>query len=85
MAPTLVADAEALAWRRPARARHAGRGCWRTPRSSSVEGAFDFITDAAAATAAALPSARLEVMPGEGHQWRPADLADAIASAVLPR
>lgn len=83
MAPTLEADAEALAWTQSA------------PRSdlwAAVDvpvlvllGAdtFPFMADAADALVRCLPRAELGRIPGSGHRWQPAALADRLA-ADLP-
>lgn len=85
MAPTLIADLEALAWaERAPRSQH-----WPTlPGHATVlvgAGAFDFLREAAGATAAALPGATLRTFAGEGHTWAPGDLADEIAAALRVR
>lgn len=82
MAPTLLADAEALAWAE--QAPRAGR--WAgVPAGATVlvgAGAFDFLRAAAEEVAAALPAGRLRAFAGDGHSWAPADLADQIAAAL---
>lgn len=84
MAPTLVADLEALAW-----AEQAPRESrWPSvPGRATVlvgDGAFDFLRDAAKSTAASLPGAQLRVFAGKDHAWSPGDLADQIATALRP-
>jgi len=82
MAPSLLADVEALVWAEtsPRRARWTGVAEGSTVLVGS--GAFDFIAEAAAATAASLPSTGVSVLPGVMHRWEPRDLADAIAAAL---
>ena len=84
MAPTLAADLEALAWAE--KSPRADR--WPSlPGRTTVlvgQGAFAFLRSAAEATAAALPGARLQTFQGDGHSWRPSDLADQIASVITP-
>ncbi|MGK5171977.1 alpha/beta fold hydrolase [Geodermatophilus sp. CPCC 205761] len=79
MAPTVEADAEALAWTQSApRAR-----LWSSITAPTVvllgTAPFPFFVDAADSIVAALPSAERAEVPGSGHRWRPADLADRLA------
>lgn len=83
MAPTLQADAEALAWTQSApRAR-----LWAAISAPAVvlvgTGAFPFMSDAADSLVASLPRAVRVDVEGSGHRWRVGDLADRLA-AWLP-
>jgi pimeloyl-ACP methyl ester carboxylesterase len=80
MAPTVVADAEALAWTQSA--PHAR--LWASIAVPTVvllgTSAFPFFADAADAIVAALPDAVRGEVAGADHGWQPDDLADAIAA-----
>lgn len=80
MAPTVVADAEALAWTQSA--PHARLWASITVPTAVLLGtsAFPFFADAADAIVAALPDAVRAEVAGAGHGWQPDDLADAIAA-----
>jgi pimeloyl-ACP methyl ester carboxylesterase len=79
MAPTVRADAEALAWSQSA--PHSR--LWSKISAPTVvlvgAGAFPFFFDAADAIVDTLPDARRADIPGAGHGWQPNELADAIA------
>jgi pimeloyl-ACP methyl ester carboxylesterase len=79
MAPTLEADAEALAWTQSApRAR-----LWSSVTAPTVvllgTATFPFMADAADSIVRSLPRAERAELPGAGHRWEPADLADVLA------
>lgn len=80
MAPTVVADAEALAWTQSA--PHAQLWAAVTVPTVVLLGtsAFPFFADAADAIVAALPDACRAEVAGADHGWRPDDLAAAIAA-----
>ncbi|MFW3170510.1 alpha/beta fold hydrolase [Geodermatophilus sp. CPCC 206100] len=83
MAPTLEADAEALAWTQSAPRRQ----LWASITAPTVvllgTDTFPFMADAADSICRSLPDAERAELPGGGHRWRAADLADRIA-AYLP-
>ena len=78
MAPTLEADAEALAWTQSAPRRE----LWAAVTAPTVvllgTGTFPFMADAAGSIVASLASAEQAELPGSGHRWRAGDLADRI-------
>ena len=83
MAPTLEADAEALAWTQSApRAQ-----LWASVTAPAVvllgSSPFPFMVDAAESLVRSLPRAERAEVPGSGHRWEPADLAERLA-AYLP-
>lgn len=79
MAPTVRADAEALAWTQSAPRTQ----LWANVTAPTVvlvgTDAFPFFSDAADAITRSLTEARRAEVAGSDHGWRPADLADAIA------
>jgi pimeloyl-ACP methyl ester carboxylesterase len=82
MAPTLEADAEALAWTQSApRAR-----LWAPVTAHAVVllGAqtFPFMADAADSIVTSLASAERVEVPGRDHRWEAAGLADVLASSL---
>ena len=83
MAPTLEADAEALAWTQSAPRRQ----LWASVTAPTVvllgTDTFPFMADAADSIVRSLPDAERAEVPGSGHRWRAADLAERIA-AYLP-
>jgi pimeloyl-ACP methyl ester carboxylesterase len=83
MAPTVAADAEALAWTQSA----PRRALWASVTAPTVvllgSDPFPFFVDAAESIVEALPSAERAEVPGGGHRWRAADLAACLA-AYLP-
>ncbi|MGY1706863.1 alpha/beta fold hydrolase [Geodermatophilus sp. SYSU D00697] len=85
MAPTLEADAEALAWTRSAPRRQ----LWAPVTAPTVvllgASTFPFMAAAAESIVAALPSAERAEIPGSGHRWRAADLATCIAGHLPGR
>jgi pimeloyl-ACP methyl ester carboxylesterase len=80
MAPTVQADAEALAWTQSAPRRE----LWADVTAPTVvllgTSAFPFFSDAADSIVAALPDAVRAEVPGSGHGWQPADMAEVLAS-----
>lgn len=81
-APSLEADAEALAW-----AGSAPRSeLWAAVRVPTTvllgESAFEFFEAAAESVVASIPGATTARLPGAGHGWQAADLARAIVAAV---
>jgi hypothetical protein len=80
MAPTVVADAEALAWTQSA--PHAQLFASITVPTTVLLGtsAFPFFADAADAVVAAVPGAVRAEVAGADHGWQPDDLAAAIAA-----
>jgi pimeloyl-ACP methyl ester carboxylesterase len=80
MAPSLEADAEALAWTQSA----PWARLWASVRVPVAvllgTGTFPFMADAAEALVGALPLAERVEIPGSGHRWRAPDLADRLAS-----
>lgn len=80
MSPTVVADAEALAWTQSAPHER----LWASITVPTVvllgTSAFPFFADAADAIVAALPDAVRGEVAGADHGWQPEDLADAIAA-----
>jgi hypothetical protein len=85
MAPTVEADAEALAWTQSAPRRQ----LWSSVTAPAVvllgSDPFPFFVDAAESIVGALPAAERAVVPGGGHRWRPADLAACIAGYLPGR
>ncbi len=82
MAPTLEADAEALAWTQSApRAR-----LWApvTVPATVLLGTstFPFMADAADSIVAALPHAERREVPGHDHGWEPEAMASVLASVL---
>jgi pimeloyl-ACP methyl ester carboxylesterase len=83
MAPTVQADAEALAWTQSAPRRE----LWADVTAPTVvllgTSAFPFFCDAADSIVAALPDAERAEVPGADHGWQPADMADVLASHLI--
>ena len=83
MAPTLEADAEALAWTQSAPRRE----LWSSVTAPAVvllgTTTFPFMADAADSLVASLPAAERAEVPGHDHGWEPAGMAAALA-AHLP-
>ncbi|MGY1699080.1 alpha/beta fold hydrolase [Geodermatophilus sp. SYSU D00766] len=82
MAPTLQADAEALAWTQSApRAR-----LWAPVRAHAVvllgTTTFPFMADAADSIVRSLASAERATVPGSDHRWRADDLAGVLAGSL---
>jgi pimeloyl-ACP methyl ester carboxylesterase len=79
MAPTVAADAEALALTQSAPRKE----LWGQVDVPTVvllgTSAFPFMVDAAESIVAAMPDARRAEVPGTDHGWEPADMADALA------
>jgi pimeloyl-ACP methyl ester carboxylesterase len=84
MAPTVQADAEALAWTQSKPRRELWQGI--TVPAVVLLGirAFPFFHDAADSIVAALPDARQVTVEGADHGWAATDMADAIASCLKP-
>jgi pimeloyl-ACP methyl ester carboxylesterase len=84
MAPTLEADAEALAWTQSAPRRQ----LWATVGAPAVvlvgTGTFPFWAGAADSIVGSLPRAERVDIPGSGHRWQVADLADRLAAHLRP-
>lgn len=79
-APSLEADAEALAWTQSAPRRE----LWSRVRIPTVvllgESAFPLFEAAADSVVGSVAGATTVRIPGSGHGWEPGDLADAIAA-----
>jgi pimeloyl-ACP methyl ester carboxylesterase len=80
MAPTVVADAEALAWTQSRPRRELWRGITVPTVVLLGRSAFPFFHDAADSIVASLPNARRATVDGAGHEWSPAAMADALAA-----
>jgi pimeloyl-ACP methyl ester carboxylesterase len=82
MAPSVEADAEALAWTQSKPRRE----LWQPITAPAVvllgSQAFPFFHDAADSIVANLADARRMTVEGAGHGWAAADMADAIASCL---
>ncbi|MGY1751766.1 alpha/beta fold hydrolase [Blastococcus sp. SYSU D01042] len=84
MAPTLEADAEALAWTQSAPRSRLWAGITAPAVVLVGTGTFAFMHDAADALVAALPAAERVHLPGSGHRWQVSDLADRLAAHLPP-
>jgi pimeloyl-ACP methyl ester carboxylesterase len=80
MAPTVAADAEALAWTQSRPRRMLWRGITVPVVVLLGRAAFPFFHDAAESIVAALPNARRATVEGAGHGWAPAAMADALTT-----
>jgi pimeloyl-ACP methyl ester carboxylesterase len=82
MAPSLEADAEALAWTRSAPRRQ----LWGSVAAPTVvllgTSTFPFMADAADSIVAALPHAERVEVAGHDHGWEPDAMAAALAAAL---
>jgi hypothetical protein len=82
MAPSLEADAEALAWTRSAPRRQ----LWGSVTAPTVvlvgTSTFPFMADAADSVVAALPHAERVEVAGHDHGWEPDAMAAALAAAL---
>ncbi len=82
MAPTLEADAEALAWTQSA----PWARLWATVTVPTVvllgTSTFPFMAAAADSLVAALPHAERVEVPGHDHGWEPAAMAAALAASL---
>jgi pimeloyl-ACP methyl ester carboxylesterase len=85
MAPTLEADAEALAWTQSA-PRAQLWGSVTVPALVLLgTSTFPFMADAADSLVAALPDAERVEVPGRDHGWEPEAMAAALAAALPVR
>jgi pimeloyl-ACP methyl ester carboxylesterase len=78
MAPTLVADAEALAWTQSRPRRELWRDLTMPAHVLLGRDAPAFFQDAADSIVANLANARQVEVPGSGHTWPPAAMADTM-------
>jgi pimeloyl-ACP methyl ester carboxylesterase len=82
MAPSVAADAEALAWTQSAPRTQ----LWSAITAPAVvllgTSAFPFFADAADSIVGSLASAERAEVPGSGHGWEPAALAAALADRL---
>ena len=85
MAPTVQADAEALAWTQSAPRADLWGGIKAPTTVLLGTSAFAFFTEAADSIVAAVPTADRAEVPGADHGWSPADLADVLAGLLSPR
>ncbi|MGY1591314.1 alpha/beta fold hydrolase [Geodermatophilus sp. SYSU D00708] len=85
MAPTLEADAEALAWTQSAPRRQLWASVTMPTAVLLGASTFPFMAAAAESIVAALPSAERAEIPGIAHRWRAADLAACIAGYLPDR
>jgi pimeloyl-ACP methyl ester carboxylesterase len=83
MAPTLAADAEALAWTQSAPRAELWAAVDIPVLVLLGTDTFPFMADAADALVRSLPRAERAQIRGSGHRWEPADLAVRLA-ADLP-
>ena len=83
MAPTLAADAEALAWTQSAPRAELWAAVDVPVLVLLGTGTFPFMAEASDALVRALPRAERAQIRGSGHRWEPADLAARLA-AELP-
>ena len=78
MAPTVAADAEALAWTQSAPRKE----LWADIAAPTVvllgTDAFPFFADAADSIVSSLPHATRTEVPGVDHRWTPAEMADTL-------
>jgi pimeloyl-ACP methyl ester carboxylesterase len=83
LAPTMAADAEALAWAADALAE--GTLVQITVPTTVLTGsaAWPFLVEAADALTAALPAATRAEVPGAAHGWEPGDLARVLVDHLL--
>ncbi|WP_219414922.1 alpha/beta fold hydrolase [Pseudonocardia nigra] len=80
MAPSVQADAEALAWTQSAPRRQLWAGVTAPTVVLVGTTAFPFFSDAADAIVASLPTAERAELTGSDHGWQPVDLAEAVAA-----
>ncbi len=80
MAPTVEADAEALAWTQSRPRRELWRGITAPTVVLVGRTAFPFFHDAADSIVASLPDARRATVEGADHGWEPAAMADALVT-----
>ena len=83
MAPTLAADAEALAWTQSAPRAELWAAVDVPVLVLLGADTFPFMAEAADALVGALPHAQRAQIRGSGHRWEPVDLAVRLA-AELP-
>ncbi len=82
MAPSVAADAEALAWTQSAPRRQLWSGITAPSVVLLGTSTVPFFAAAADSIVASLASAERAEVPGSGHGWRPADLAAALAGQL---
>jgi pimeloyl-ACP methyl ester carboxylesterase len=82
MAPTLEADAEALAWTQSAPRAELWAAIGAPALVLVGADTFAFMAGAADSLVAALPHAERATVAGSGHRWRAADLADRLAAGL---
>jgi pimeloyl-ACP methyl ester carboxylesterase len=83
LAPTVAADAEALAWAADALADGSLARAVTVPTTVLTGStAWPFFVEAAEALVAALPDASRAEVPGSEHGWAPSDLADVVVAAL---
>lgn len=80
MAPTVQADAEALAWTQSAPRRQLWAGVTAPTVVLLGTAAFPFFADAADSIVASLADAKRAEVPGAGHGWQPADMAEVLTA-----
>jgi hypothetical protein len=78
MAPTVQADAEALAWTQSRPRRELWQGLTMPAFVLLGRDAPGFFESAANSLVATLADARRIEVPGSGHTWPPAEMADAL-------
>ena len=82
MAPTLEADAEALAWTQSAPRAQLWAAVDVPVLVLLGDDTFPFMAEAADALVRSLPRAERAQIRGSGHRWEPADLADRLAAEL---
>ncbi|WBQ08366.1 alpha/beta fold hydrolase [Kribbella sp. CA-293567] len=82
MAPTLVGDAEALAWTQSSPRDRLWASIDVPTTVLLGREAFDFFREAASSIATSLTDAEVVELPGSEHSWEAADLAAAIATCL---
>jgi pimeloyl-ACP methyl ester carboxylesterase len=82
MAPTLQADAEALAWTQSAPRAQLWAAVDVPVLVLLGADTFPFMAEAADALVRSLPRAERALIRGSGHRWEPVDLADRLAAGL---
>jgi pimeloyl-ACP methyl ester carboxylesterase len=82
MAPSVQADAEALAWAQSAPRSQLWGGITAPTVVLLGTTAFPFFSEAADSIVMSLPHAERAEIPGSNHGWQPTDLADAITAQL---